>query len=150
MNNNLKLRELGFKKVSIHKPSRSTYGPAMVLDNVIISYGIDTKTGANIRYESEKIHNKADSFWVLEYDSKYTIWISIIRNRISIIYLEDKEVKLNNYNYYTLRPDLSVLYDCDASLLNYNTVPKIESVKQIIDLLPLSIKRDFILNRLFK
>lgn len=143
MNCHLKLRELGFKKSPLLKPNEGMSGSPMILDDVDISYVVgDDRIRRKV--ETKKVHRKSDSFYILEYDSRYTIWIKIINNNIATIWLSDLDV-IKKRPYLYPRGDLTVLYDCKSY-----TAPKITSTKQIINLLPLTIKRDFILARLFK
>lgn len=146
MNVNKKLKELGFSKIQFHKPNPNNDGTAMVLDNTTTSWGIDTKTGRSIRVENEKIHGKSDSFWKLIFNNQYTIWIGVVSNNISKVWLQDNFSTNKRENYsYSLRSELSILYDSKS----YNSFI-LTNRKQIINLFPQVIKRDFILKDLFK
>jgi hypothetical protein len=145
MNVNKKLKELGFSKIQFHKPNPNNDGTAMVLDNTATSWGIDAKTGRSIRVECKKIHGKSDSFWKLIFNEQYIIWIGVVSNNISKVWLQDNfSTKKKDYSY-DLRKELSLLYDSK----DYNSFI-LTNRKQIINLFPQMIKRDFILKDLFK
>lgn len=146
MNYHLKLRELGFRKTTFYKPNERIDGPAMILDDTEITYILGPDM-IRKKVVTEKIHRKSDSFYVLEYDATYTIWVKIMLNNIYTIWLEDRSIKVKKLPWNSLREDLSILYDRSVS---YVHTPKIANTRQIINLLPLTIKRDLILNKLFK
>ena len=130
MNATKKLRELGFTKIPFHKPNPYNDGEAMILDDHTTKHVIDNKTGKYVQVKEKKIHPKQDSHWVDK------------------VYLQDNFNKTKKTAYgFSLRNDLTELYNFNGS---FGTAAKIVSKKQIINLLPLSIKRDFIIKDLFK
>lgn len=74
----------------------------------------------------------------------------MVRNNVvDKVYLQDNftDMPLFKWAGFSLRNDLTELYNFNGS---FGTAAKIVSKKQIINLLPLSIKRDFIIKDLFK
>lgn len=143
-----KLRELGFTKIPFHKPNPYNDGEAMILDEHTTKHVIDNKTGRYIQVKEKKIHPKQDSHWKLVFNEQYIIWIMVRNNVVDKVYLQDNFNKIKKTTYeVSLRNDLTELYNFNGS---FGTATKIVSKKQIINLLPLSIKRDFIIKDLFK
>ena len=72
----------------------------------------------------------------------------MVRNNVvDKVYLQDNFNRTKKTAYgFSLRNDLTELYNFNGS---FGTADKIVSKKQIINLLPLSIKRDFIIKDLF-
>ena len=143
MNIHNKLREIGFNKTAFHKPNDLLAGNNMVLDNVVQKWSMK-KDGSYGYIEISKIHPKSNSFWKLDFNEKYTIWISVVSNNINKIWLDDKEKKrLRFVREYSHEDYLKTIY-------TYSDIIKITSKKQIINLLPTDIKRDFIIKDLLK
>lgn len=148
MNATKKLRELGFTKIPFHKPNTYNDGEAMILDDHTTKHVIDNKTGRYVQVKEKKIHPKQDSHWKLVFNEQYIIWIMVNNNVVDKVYLQDNFNKTKKTAYgFSLRNDLTELYNFNGS---FGTSTKIVSKKQIINLLPLSIKRDFIIKDLFK
>lgn len=148
MNTHSKLREIGFTKTAFHKPYEYNDGSHnnMVLDNVTKKWG-PKKDGTYGWIEIPKIHPKSNSFWKLVFNEKYTIWISVKNNIIDKVWLEDKETKrpLGYRSSVFSNPE-----DPLKTIYTYETINRITSKKQIINLLPMSIRRDFIIRDLLK
>ncbi len=148
MNATKKLRELVFTKIPFHKPNPYNDGEAMILDDHTTKHVIDNKTGRYVQVKEKKIHPKQDSHWKLVFNEQYIIWIMVRNNVVDKVYLQDNFNKTKKTAYgFSLRNDLTELYNFNGS---FGTAAKIVSKKQIINLLPLSIKRDFIIKDLFK
>lgn len=149
MNATKKLRELGFSKVPFHKPCEYNDGSCdnMVLDNVIKKWD-RKKDGSYGWIETPKIHPKSNSFWKLDFNERYTIWISVVNNLIFEIWLEDK-LKRKPIGYRS-RSSLYAEVEPMQNIYKYDSVNKIASKKQILNLLPKEIRRDFLLKDLLK
>ena len=149
MNTHSKLREIGFIKTAFHKPYEYNDGSHnnMVLDNVTRKWDYIKKTGQYGWTEIPKIHPKSNSFWKLVFNEKYTIWISVKNNIIDKIWLEDKETKRPLGYRSSVFPNPE---DPLKTIYTYETINRITSKKQIINLLPMSIRRDFIIRDLLK
>lgn len=149
MNTHVKLREIGFIKTAFHKPSEYNDGTHnnMVLDNVTRKWDYIKKISSYGWIEIPKIHPKSNSFWKLDFNERYTIWVSVINNIIHNIWLEDKQIKrpLGYRSSVFSNPE-----DPLKTIYTYETINKIISKKQIINLLPAAIKRDFIIKDLLK
>ena len=139
MNTHSKLREIGFTRTSFHKPNEFLDGANMLPDNTERRWGL-RKDNSHGWIETPKVHPKSNSFWKLNFSEKYTIWISVVSNNIDKIWLDDKEkVRLRGYSNES----------CLKTIYTYRDI-KITSKKQIINLLPADIKRDFIIRDLLK
>ena len=149
MNATKKLKELGFSKISFHKPNPHNDGEAMVLDNFTTKYVLDKKTNSYVQVKETKIHPKQDSHWKLNFNGQYVLWVMVKNNIIDKIYLENKSIDVVPKKTYafSLRDDLTELYNFNGS---FGTVIKITSKKQIFNLLPKEIRRDFLLKDLLK
>lgn len=149
MNTHVKLREIGFTKTAFHKPSEYNDGTHnnMILDNVTRKWDYIKKIGQYGWTEIPKQHPKSNSFWKLVFNEKYTIWISVKNNIIDKVWLEDKEMKrpLGYRSSVFSNPE-----DPLKTIYTYETINKITSKRQIINLLPMSIRRDFIIRDLLK
>jgi len=149
MNTHIKLREIGFVKTDFHKPYEYNDGSHnnMILDNVTRKWDYIKKIGQYGWTEIPKIHPKSNSFWKLVFNEKYTIWISVKNNIIDKVWLEDKEMKrpLGYRSSVFSNPE-----DPLKTIYTYETINKITSKRQIINLLPMSIRRDFIIRDLLK
>ena len=149
MNTHSKLREIGFIKTAFHKPYEYNHGShnIMLLDNVTRKWDYIKKIGQYGWTEIPKIHPKSNSFWKLVFNEKYTIWISVKNNIIDKVWLEDKEMKrpLGYRSSVFSNPE-----DPLKTIYTYETINKITSKRQIINLLPMSIRRDFIIRDLLK
>lgn len=149
MNTHSKLREIGFTRTAFHKPNEFLDGSHnnMVLDNVTRKWDYIKKIGQYGWTEIPKQHPKSNSFWKLIFNEKYTIWISVKNNIIDKVWLEDKEMKrpLGYRSSVFSNPE-----DPLKTIYTYETINKITSKKQIINLLPAAIKRDFIIRDLLK
>ena len=145
MNIHNKLREIGFNKTAFHKPYEYNDGSHnnMVLDNVTRKWDYIKKSGQYGWTEIPKQHPKSNSFWKLIFNEKYTIWISVKDK----VWLEDKEMKrpLGYRSSIFSNPE-----DPLKTIYTYETINRITSKKQIINLLPTAIKRDFIIRDLLK
>lgn len=144
MNTHIKLREIGFTKTAFHKPYEYMDGGTnnMVLDNVVKKWG-QLKGGTYGWTEIPKLHPKSNSFWKLVFNERHTIWVSVVNNNIDKVWIEDKEIK-RPLGYGTRNESpLKTIY-------TYETINKIISKRQIINLLPAAIKRDFIIRDLLK
>ena len=143
MNTHSKLRDIGFIKTAFHKPYEYMDGGTnnMVLDDVIKEWGL-RKDGTYGWTEIPKIHPKSNSFWKLVFNERHTIWISVMNNIIDKVWLEDKEIK---------RPLEYVRNECPLqTIYTYETINKITSKRQIMNLLPVAIKRDLLIRDLLK
>ena len=139
MNTHSKLREIGFIRTAFHKPNQFSDGANMLPDNIDRKWGL-RKDGTNVCIEIPKIHPKSNSFWKLDFNEKYTIWISVVSNNIDKIWLDNKEiVRLRGYSNE----------DYLKTIYTYRDI-KITRKRQIINLLPADIKRDFIIRDLLK
>lgn len=146
MNTHTKLLGMGFRKTKICKPEyQSELGYSiMVPDDVDTRYDrINKKT-----IESQKIHPKSNSFYFLKYSDTYTIWVSVKNFDISEIWLYNvnaipKQMP-RHYNGF-VKERLHRIY----TISDGNSF-RLESKTDILNLLPKEVKRDFILNELFK
>jgi hypothetical protein len=144
MNTHSKLREISFTRTEFYKPYEYMDGGSenMVLDNVVKKW-TRRKDGTYGWIETRKVHPKSNSFWKLDFSERFTIWISVVSNNIDKVWLEDKDLKkplgYSNSDEYPLK-----------TIYTYETINKIKSKRQIIDLLPTFIKRDFIIRDLLK
>ena len=139
MNTHSKLREIGFKRTTFHKPNEFLDGANMLPDNTERRWVLG-KDGSRVCIETPKIHPKSNSFWKLNFSERYTIWVSVVSNNIDKIWLDDKEiVRLRGYSNES----------CLKTIYTYRDI-KITSKRQIINLLPADIKRDFIIRDLLK
>jgi len=147
MNTHSKLREIGFTRTDFHKPNEYNDGTHnnMVLDNVTRKWDYIKKISTYGWVEIPKQHPKSNSFWKLNFNERYTIWISVKNNIIDNVWLEDKEMKrpLGYRSSVFSKDPLKTIY-------TYEPINKITSKKQIINLLPVAMKRDFIIRDLLK
>lgn len=150
MNTTKKLRELGFSKIPFHKPYEYNDGSHtnMVLDNVTKKWE-RKKDGSYGWTEIPKVHPKANSFWKLDFNERYTIWISVVNHIIYEIWFEDK-LKKRPIGYYRSRSSLYDEIEPLQTIYRYDPSNKIVSKKQIVNLLPKDIKRDFIIKDLLR
>ncbi len=128
MNAILKIRNMGFKKTEFMKVESNWNGTSvMIPDNV------DTKVtiidGKRKTEVLKKVHPKYNSFHVMEY-LNIKIWVLVKRNNIHSIWLEKENKVESIYN-----------------ILNGKILP-INSKRDIINLLPKNIQRDFLLKEL--
>lgn len=145
MNVHNKLKSLGFIKTDFYKinDSMSMCKDALVLDNFVRKLVYDDK-GKYSYLDIKKTHPKSNSFWKFIFNEQYTLWISVIANRISTIMLEDKNVNQEFNSYY--RKDVTILYEKINSGGNFI----ISSKNDIFNVLPIHIKREFILKNIIK
>ena len=131
MNIHNKLKKLRFKKCGFYRPEYDKkLGWRMIPDNEIIR-----KNWANKIISIDKVlHAKNDSMYKLKYD-KFKIWVSIKSNELFKIIIEDETMDFKSNNRI-------------KEIFNSNK-NKVESKIDIINLFPISIKRDIILSELF-
>lgn len=132
MNIHKKLKTLGFKKTTFHKPGNHPidHYPTMVLDIKEIKYDSNRN-----KKEVIKEHPKSNSFWVMNYENNYIFWALLVNHSLSTIWMED----CNS----TKRDRLKTIY---SSYSRDNKL--IVSKRGILDILPGEVKRNFILKEL--
>ena len=133
MNTHKVLLKLGFKSCVPHKMESSwdnNYKKVVVPD-------LTENKRVNGKYkEVKKIHPKNLKFYNQKYTNDVIIWVKATNNVISDIWLD------NNTN------DIDVVYDIHNTS-KYRKNP-IKSKSDIINLLPKNIKRNLIIDTLFK
>lgn len=128
MNTHKVLLKLGFKICGPHKlESNFNYKQIIVPD-------LTVKKRVNAKYiEVKKIHLKNKKFYNQIYNKNLTIWVITINSIITNIWLDEN------------KSDINIVYDIRRQK-NY----LIKSKSDIINLLPKDIKRNLIIDILFK
>ena len=147
MNTHTKLLGMGFRKTKICKPEyQSELGYSiMVPDEKEWKYDIKGKRSEL----TEKSHPKSNSFYKLEYSDIYSIWVSVENFDISKIWLYNVNgVPESNRSRYWASDRKERMYEI-YTIRDMNSY-RIESKTDILNLLPKEVRRDFILNELFK
>lgn len=139
MNLKNKIVHMGFRKCQFHRMEwdRETGKNVMVLDNYKTESRYDRELKKWTRYETKVQHPKWSKFYSMEINDGVKIWMLIERDTIRKVWLDS----------IGLKEGAKVIYD---SSIRYKEPVVINGKKDIINLFPKEIKRDFILRDILR
>lgn len=134
MNLKNKIVHMGFRKCQFHRMERDREigKNVMVLDNYKTESRYDRELKKWTRYETKVHHPKWSKFYSMEINNGVKIWMLIERDVIRKVWLDS----------IGLKEGVKVIYD---NSIRYKEPVVINGKKDIINLFPKEIKRDFIL-----